>query len=185
MSVVPFGGLELVTEPGRVMVPRATSLGLVERALSHIGDEPAVVVDVGTGSGAVALAIAEAAPRALVWATDIRSEAVALARRNALRLGLGDRVRVRRGDLLEPVPGRVDVIVANLPYLPWRERAFHPDLAGEPEDAVFASGDGLALYRRLIADAPSHLVPGGLVALQLRGKVVTPLAASAAISSAA
>jgi len=185
VTAVPFGGLRLATEPGRVMVPRATSLGLVERALSHIGDEPAVVVDVGTGSGAVALAIAEAAPRALVWATDIRSEAVALARRNALGLGLGDRVRVRRGDLLDPVPGRVDVIVANLPYLPRRERALHPDLAGEPEDAVFADGDGLGLYRRLIAEAPSRLAPHGLVALQLRGKIVTPLSASAAISSAA
>jgi release factor glutamine methyltransferase len=185
VTVVPFGGLELVAEPGRVMVPRPASLGLVERALTHIGDRPAVVVDVGTGSGAVALAIAEAAPRAVVWATDIRAEAVALARRNALRLGLGERVRVRRGDLLEPVPGRVDVIVANLPYLPRRERPLHPDLAGEPDDAVFAAGDGLGLYRRLIAEAPLHLVPGGLVAFQLRGKVVTPLAASAAISSAA
>lgn len=182
MSSVEFAGLDLLTAPGRVMTPRAASLGLVDRVVEHIGDRPAVVVDVGTGSGAVALAIAKAAPRVRVWATDVCAEAVELARRNVLRCGLGDRVRVLRGDLLAPVPGRVDVIVANLPYLPWREQPLHPDLVAEPEGAVFAPGDGLGIYRRLRGEASSRLAPNGLLAFQLRGRVVTPPFASASIS---
>ena len=129
MSVVEFGGLELATSPGRVMTPRPTSVALVERALQHIGGAPATVVDVGTGSGAIAIAIAAAASRAEVWATDVNEHAVQLACWNALHCGVGDRVHVRHGHLLEPVCGDVDVIVANLPYLGWREQRLHPDLA--------------------------------------------------------
>src|SRR5262245_35651867 len=165
-----FGGLELVTSPF-VMTPRETSTGLVACATEHLGGEPGVVVDVGTGSGAIALAIANAAPRASVWATDTSPAAVELAMLNARRAGLGGRVAVRRGDLLEPFPGRVDVIVANLPYLPLDERARHPDLENEPLGAVFAEGDGLGLVRRLVASARRRLTPDGLLAIQLRGRI--------------
>jgi HemK-like putative methylase len=173
MSVVAFGDLELATAPGLVMTPRSTSLALVERVLAHVGDAPAIVVDVGTGSGAIAIAVARAAPSAIVLATDVNADAVALARSNALRAGVGDRVRVLHGDLLQPVEGPVDVVVANLPYLPLHEAPLHPDLAGEPADAVFAPGDGLGAYRRLLDEARLRLAPGGLVVLQLRGRVVT------------
>src|SRR5688572_7600686 len=172
MSVVEFSGLELATSPGRVMVPRATSIPLVECAVRHIGGSPATVVDVGTGSGAIAVAIAQAAPRAVVWATDVNEEAVSLARQNAERCGVDERVRVRHGHVLEPVPGTVDVIVANLPYLAWRERSLHPDLATEPASAVFAMGDGLGPYRCLLTAAASRLSPGGLIAVQMRGSVL-------------
>jgi release factor glutamine methyltransferase len=172
MSEVEFAGIELLTRPGAVMVPRPASLALVECALAHIGSEPAVVADVGTGSGAIAIAIARAAPEAVVWATDDSEEAVALACRNAFHCGVADRVHVRQGDLLGPVPGAIDVVVANLPYLPWAERALHRDLAGEPEHAVFAAGDGLGGYRRLLASARLRLQPEALVAVQFRGHVL-------------
>jgi HemK-like putative methylase len=169
-ATTTFGGLELVTSP-LVMTPRETSTGLVARATKHLGDEPGVVVDVGTGSGAIALAIAQAAPRASVWATDTSAAAVELAVLNARRAGLSGRIAVRRGDLLEPFPGHADVIVANLPYLPLSERHSHPDLDFEPLNAVFADGDGLGLVRRLVASARRRLTPDGLLALQLRGRI--------------
>lgn len=170
MKLVEFAGLHMIAEPGVVMTPRPTSHALVERALAHIGDREAVVVDAGTGSGAIAIAIAHSAPRAKVWATDVNESAVLLARKNAERHGV--RVAVRHGDLLAPVPGVIDVVVANLPYLPLGERALHDDLDGEPVEAVFASGNGLGPYRRLAAAAAGRLASDGLLAVQLRGEVV-------------
>jgi len=181
MTAVEFAGSELLTRPGAVMVPRPASLALVERALAYIGSGPAVVADVGTGSGAIAIAIAHAAPNAVVWATDDSEEAVALACRNAFHCDVADRVHVRHGDLLEPVPGPIDVVVANLPYLPWAERALHHDLDGEPEHAVFAPGDGLGGYRRLLASARLRLQPEALVAVQFRGHVLAARAGELAV----
>jgi release factor glutamine methyltransferase len=169
-TTATFGGLELATSPF-VMTPRVTSLGLVACATEHLEQRAGVVVDVGTGSGAIALAVAEAAPHAAVWATDVSSVAVELARLNARRAGLHDRVTVRRGNLLDPFPGTADVIVANLPYLPLSERPIHPELAAEPVNAVFADGDGLGLVRRLVAAARRRLAPDGLLALQVRGLI--------------
>jgi release factor glutamine methyltransferase len=165
-----FGGLELVTSPF-VMTPRETSTGLVACAIDHLEDRPGVVVDVGTGSGAIALAVAEAAPQAAVWATDVSPAAVELARLNARRAGLESRVTVRHGNLLDPFPGTADAIVANLPYLPIGERRSYPELDSEPVNAVFAEGDGLGLVRRLVAAARRRLTPDGLLALQVRGRI--------------
>jgi release factor glutamine methyltransferase len=81
-------------------------------------------------------------------------------------------VFVERGDLLDPVPGTLDLIVANLPYLAAATAARHPDLWGEPFDAVFAAGDGLDPYRRLVAAAGARLTAGGALLLQLRRRVV-------------
>jgi release factor glutamine methyltransferase len=169
-AATTFGGLELVTSP-LVMTPRETSTGLVVCATGHLEDRAGVVVDVGTGSGAIALAVAEAAPHAAVWATDVSSAAVELARLNAHRAGLQDRVTVRHGNLLDPFPGTADVIVANLPYLPIGERRSYPELVSEPVNAVFAEGDGLGLIRRLVAAARRRLTPNGLLALQVRGRI--------------
>ncbi|HXV03637.1 MAG TPA: class I SAM-dependent methyltransferase, partial [Gaiellaceae bacterium] len=132
---------------------------------------PARVCDVGTGSGAIAIAIARACPEALVWATDTSRYAVALARANVRRHGLDGRVVVEHGDLLDPVPGQLDVIVANLPYLPLELAAQRPELAAEPPEAVFAAGDGLDPYRRLLAAAPERLVPDGRLLIQLHRRV--------------
>jgi release factor glutamine methyltransferase len=168
-----FFGLPFATAPGRVMTPRAASEQLVALAAERIGRRPARIADVGTGSGAIAVALALAAPRAEVWATDISAASVLLARANAHRLGVGDRVRVVRGDLLRPVPAELDLIVANLPYLPGDERDRHPSLAGEPDAAVFAPGDGLGPYRRLLAAAERKLRVDGLIAIQLHRRVFT------------
>jgi release factor glutamine methyltransferase len=171
MGHVRFAGLRLKTLPGIVMTPRTASEKLVGAALERIGDDPARVADVGTGSGALALAIALAAPRAEVRATDVSAEATMLARTNACLLGVGDRVKVVRGDLLAPVPGALDLVVANLPYLPCSDRSAYPDLRAEPAVAVFAGGDGLEFYRDLLGAAEGKLVASGAVMIQLHGEV--------------
>ena len=162
-----FRRLVLEVRPG-VFVPRPETEVLVEiglRAVSAI-DRP-IVVDVGTGTGAVALAIADEHPGARVWATDIASEAVALARTNASRLELD--VTVDRGDLFTTVPtalrGTIDLVCANPPYVPPARRDTLPrDVLADPDEAVFADP---ALYRRLFDDAHAWLRPGGTVAVEI------------------
>ncbi len=157
MGQVSFHGIPLRTAPGRVMTPRRATEQLVAVALERLSGHPARVVDVGTGSGAIAIALAAAAPEAEVWATDTSPCAVALARANVRRQRLCGRVHVRNGDLLEDVPDEIDLVVANLPYLPATDAALYPDLADEPAAAVFASGDGLEPYRRLLAACEERL----------------------------
>jgi release factor glutamine methyltransferase len=154
------------------MTPRSTSEQLVAAAAARVGARPARIADVGTGSGAIAIAIARVCPRAEVWATDASSCAVALARENVRRHRLERRVVVRHGDLLGPVPGLLDLIVANLPYVPASTAADHPDLEREPFAAVFAPGDGLEPYRRLVYTAPAHLAENGVLLLQLHRRLV-------------
>ena len=172
MEDVIFSGLALLSAPGRVMIPRPASEQLVAAAVARVGGRRARVADVGTGSGAIAVAIANACPRAEVWATDTSFPALALARANVRRHGLEDRVFVRDGDLLDPVPGHLDVVVANLPYIPASTAAQHADLQGEPFAAVFAPGDGLDPYRRLVDAAATRLEENGFLLLQLYGRLV-------------
>jgi release factor glutamine methyltransferase len=161
-----FYNLPLTLAPGRVFSPRPATERLVRAALERIDGRPMRVADVGTGSGAIAVALASAKPQIEVWATDMNPDAVRLARRNAERNGVGDRVHVVEGDLLEPVPVPVDVVVANLPYLP--DSLHDATYDDEPEDAVYAPGDGLEPYRRLLnACRDGKLVtPGGVVLIQ-------------------
>jgi release factor glutamine methyltransferase len=170
---VTFNGLKLLTLPGLVMTPRPASEQLVAAACARVGDGEARVVDVGTGSGAIAIAIAAACPNAEVWATDTSLSAVRLARVNVRRHGLVGRVFVRQGDLLAPVPGPFDVIVANLPYVPAPSASDHPELKAEPFNAVFAGGDGLEPYRRLIDGAMTRLAEDGVLVLQLDRRLVS------------
>ncbi len=167
MQTVRFSGVELSALPGLVMTPRPASEQLVAAAAEYVGDRPARVAYVGTGSGAIAVSLALAAPRAEIWATDQSAAAVLVARANAHRLGVADRVHVVKGDLLCPAPGELDLIVANLPYLPLREREQYPDLGAEPSEAVFAEGDGLDPYRRLIVQAEERLTDAGALIVQL------------------
>ena len=168
-----FAGLELLAAPGRVMTPRPATEQLVELSVARLGATPARVADVGSGSGAIAVAPALRAPHADIWAVDLSPEAVELTRANAALHGVADRVRVARGDLLEAIPGDLDLIVANLPYLPASshgERRY-ADLRAEPVAAVFAPGDGLGPYRRLVRASAQRLHEDGALVLQYRGGV--------------
>jgi release factor glutamine methyltransferase len=166
-----FHGLEFLTAPGRVFTPRATTEALVDAALAHIDSQQLRIADVGTGSGVIGVSIAVAAPQVEVYATDINADAVSLARENAERHGVGDRVHVYQGDLLTPVPEQVDLVVANLPYLPEGEP--RPELAGEPPEAVYAPGDGLGPLRKLlqICEAGKLAMPG-FALVQYQGDVL-------------
>ena len=154
------------------MRPGPASEHLVAAALDRVGSRSARVVDVGTGSGAIAVALAAAAPNVHVFATDTSRCAVALARRNVLKHRLGDRVTVCHGDLLDPVPDPIDLVVANLPYLPAADIWRHPELVDEPDEAVFASGDGLEPYRRLLVACADRLDDDAAVMIQLHRRVL-------------
>lgn len=172
MGHVTFHGVPLRTAPGSVMTPRRTTEQLVAAALERLPGHPARVVDVGTGSGAIAIALAAAAPEAEVWATDTSPGAVALARANVRRHRLSGRVHVRNGDLLEPVPDGIDLVVANLPYLPAADAACYPDLADEPATAIFAPGDGLEPYRRLLVACEERLSGDAAIVIQFHRRVL-------------
>jgi release factor glutamine methyltransferase len=165
-----FYDLPFETEPGRVFTPRPATEALVDAALERIDGVPMRIADVGTGSGAIAVALAVNRPQVEVWATDTSPEAVELARVNAEQNGVADRVHVVEGDLLAPIEFPVDLVVANLPYLSDREHDARYD--DEPPEAVYAPGDGLDVYRRLLnACREGKLVtPGGTVLLQYHGQ---------------
>jgi release factor glutamine methyltransferase len=164
-----FYDLQLETAPGRVFTPRPATQQLVEAALDRIDGVPMRIADVGTGSGAIAVALAVNKPNVEIWATDTNEEAVALARANAERLGVADRVHVVLGNLLEPLSEPVDLVVANLPYLP--ESEHDPRYDDEPEDAVYAPGDGLGPYRHLLdACRDGKLQTGGSILIQFHGQ---------------
>ena len=172
---VVFDGVTILTEPGVVMTPRHTTEALVDWAVEWIGSRAVRVADVGTGSGAVAIAVALRAPRARIWATDDSESAVALARANLARFGLESRVRVLVGNLLEPVRGQFDLVLANLPYhAAARSRSFAASSCrDEPEHAIYAPGDGLRFNRELIEAGRTRLAAGGALAIQLYGRVLS------------
>lgn len=178
-----FWSLTLEVRPG-VLIPRPDSELLVQVAMDLIAkDEPARVADVGTGSGALALAIARERPRVEVWATDVSDAALEVAARNAERLELADRVRVVHSDLLSGLAadaGPFDVVVANLPYIPTEQlAALMPDVRDhEPTEALDGGPDGLALVRRLIAEAPARLAGGGALLLEAGSAEIPQVAAA-------
>jgi release factor glutamine methyltransferase len=173
-----FRRIALEVRPG-VFVPRPETEILVEHALATLGDrDDPVVVDAGTGTGAIALAIKDERPDATVFGTDLSAEAVELARSNASRLDLA--VTVLDGDLLEPLPadlrGWVDVVVSNPPYVPPEEI---DDLPAEVRaDPRLALAGGTEVHRRLAEQAPRWLRSGGVLAMEIdarRGEQVARL----------
>jgi len=130
---------------------------------------PLTIADVGTGSGCVAVALAIHLPRATVYALDSSADVLKVAAANVTRHGVEGQVRLLRGDLLEPLPERVDVIVANLPYVRSDELAtLEPEVRDyEPRAALDGGPDGLRQMRRLLAQAAAHLQPGGAIFLEI------------------
>lgn len=164
-----FYDIQLEVTPA-VLTPRPETEELVERALTWLRERPrAVVVDVGTGSGAIALTVARHASQSRVYAIDISPQALDVARRNARRLGLTARVAFLLGDLLAPLPEPVDIILANLPYIPEGVRTdLMPEVAAfEPPEALFSGERGLDHIARLLAQAPAFLRPGGRILLEM------------------
>ena len=174
-----FYGVDLKVGPG-VMVPRPETEMLVERALlvcmERMERAGLVVADVGTGSGGIVVNLAMHLPGVRLYATDISSEALEVARMNVDKFGLGQRVTLLEGDLLEPLPGRVDVIVANLPYIPSaRLKDLQPELAWEPREALDGGADGMALLRRLMGQAAGKLAADGVMLLEIDSGQGDPL----------
>lgn len=164
-----FFSLEVAVE-APLLVPRPETEHLVEVALAHIGAMPARVLDLCTGTGCVALAIARNAKLSAIHATDCHDVAVRVAAANAARHNVP--LNVYEGDLFGPVPdsaGPFDVIVSNPPYVPegaWEGLA--PDIRDfEDPGALLAGADGLDCIRRIVAEAPDWLTPGGLLALEM------------------
>ena len=160
-----------------VLIPRPETEMLIQAAREICRDKSApILADIGTGSGCLAVTLACELPAAQVWATDLSADALKLARKNVVRYGLEERVTLLQGDLLAPLPVGVkyDVVVSNPPYITEAEisslqpevRDYEPRLAlsGVPG----ASGpDGTALHRRLLAEAPAYLKPGGWLLLEV------------------
>ena len=152
----------------RAMVPRPETEELVELLKSKIENPKSEILDVGTGSGVMALSLAIKFPEAKILAADISDDALALARENAAKLSLQDRVRFVKSNLLENVEGGFDLIVANLPYISTHDRhTLSREVLHDPAVALFASTRGDELVRELIAQAPSRLHPGGMLALEI------------------
>ncbi len=172
-----FMSLLLEVSPD-VLVPRPDTETLAEQALAFLAgqappeDQGFQVADIGTGSGAIGLAIAHYCPDATVWAIDISPAAAAVARRNSRRHGLSARVNVLVGDLFDahglPDDLCFDLVVANLPYVPTRAfEALAPEIAVfEPRVALHGGKDGLDVIRRLVPQAASRLKEGGALGLE-------------------
>lgn len=153
----------------RALIPRPETEQLVEIALGLAKGKPSpALLDIGTGSGVIALTLALEIPSAAVQATDISPDALALASENAGRHELAGRVEFRQADLLPPGETKFDLIVANLPYIPADEIAsLSPEVRHDPATALDGGADGLELIRRLVESAPDRLAPGGALLLEI------------------
>jgi release factor glutamine methyltransferase len=167
LGTVEFCGLTFLCDK-RAMVPRPETEELIELVRSAIRDPRSAILDVGTGSGVIALSLAEKFPEANIVAIDVSDDALALAQENAVRLDLRSRVRFLKGRLLENVAGAFDLIVANLPYISTQDRhTLSREVLHDPEIALFAGTRGDELVRELIDEAPTRLRPGGMLALEI------------------
>ena len=164
-----FWSLDLKVSP-HVLVPRPDTETLVEHAVAFMkelpADKPIRMADIGTGSGAIALALKKEQPRAEVWAVDLSGDALSIAKENAIRLGLD--LHFVLGNLMEPLTGAFDLIVSNPPYIPTRDiDGLSPEVRREPRMALDGGRDGLDLVRTLVGQAWTALVPGGALAVEI------------------
>ena len=175
-----FWSLAFSVSPA-VLIPRPETECLVEEALARCGGKPCLrICDIGTGSGAIAVALARELPQAQVVATDLSQAALATARDNALRHGVADRITFLWGDLFAGGNGPFDLICSNPPYIP---ETFYPRLpvgirAFEPRSALVAGSKGTEVHRRIIRESADRLVAGGWLLLEIgegQGETVTAL----------
>ena len=168
LGTVEFAGQVFLCDK-RALVPRPETEQLVEKiADGRLQNADCRIVDVGTGSGVIALSLAAKFPEARVTATDVSEDALSLARENAERLGLTSRVELLCGDLLSNVNHGYDLIVANLPYVSTGDRAtLSREVGHDPDVALFGGERGDEIVRKLIEAAASHFAPGGLLALEV------------------
>jgi release factor glutamine methyltransferase len=166
-----FYGINVLVTPD-VLIPRPETEGIVEHtlfmALMGMETRELTIADVGTGSGAIAVNLAIHLPAARIFAVDISEPALDVAAYNIRGHSVADRVRLGHGDLLEPLPEPVDLIVANLPYIPTdRILTLQPEVQQEPQLALDGGPDGLDVVRRLMAQAPGKLNAPGIILLEL------------------
>ena len=177
-----FWGMDFEVTPD-VLIPRPETEHLIEVALARIGEprrnNKLRIADVGTGSGCIAVALAQEFPNAQIFASDISANALAVAKRNATRHNFADRITFQECNLLDGIPQHpsFDIIVSNPPYVARRDAATLPiDVREhEPEIALFAGEDGMAIYAPLIAQAATHLAKGGLLVLELGAGLFEPV----------
>lgn len=166
-----FYGIELFVD-GRVLIPRPETEMLVDQVLTEAtirATERLVVADVGAGSGAISLAVAANAPNTAIYALDISADALAVAHKNVEDHDLSDRITLLQSNLLEALPERADIVVANLPYVTSGDFVtLEPDVRNyEPAGALVAGPLGLDLIERLLPQLPNHMAPGGLAVLEI------------------
>jgi release factor glutamine methyltransferase len=169
LGTVEFCGQTFLCDK-RALVPRPETEELVELLTSELQLRSSNfrVIDVGTGSGVIALSLAARFREAEIYASDISEQALALARENALRLNFDGRVQFLRSNLLEGVDGMFDLIVANLPYIAAQDRhTLSREVLHDPQVALFAAEQGAELLRKLIEQTPARLRPGGMLALEI------------------
>lgn len=168
-----FFSLPFVVTPD-VLIPRPETEILVERTIAQLRDAvgPRRILDLGTGSGCIAIALARHLPQATICASDVSAAAVTVALQNAERLGVADRIDIRTGDLFAPwcAAGQepFDVIVSNPPYVATVGAPVEPSVrAHEPRLALFAGDDGLDIIRRILNEGPPRLRPGGHLLVEI------------------
>jgi release factor glutamine methyltransferase len=163
-----FYGLDFEVTPD-VLIPRPETELLVEKALAWLERRPdaCTVIDVGTGSGCIAISLASRVRSLKILATDISRQALKVAQRNAEKFSVADRMELICCDLLPPKKQPYDLIVANLPYIPTKTMESLPVYGREPTMALDGGSDGLDLVRKLISLAPGYLSPGGMMMLEI------------------
>jgi release factor glutamine methyltransferase len=178
-----FFGLDFIVNPAVLILRPETEL-LVEKALSWLGTHPGtrLALDVGAGSGCIAISLAVRAPAVRVMATDVSSAALRVAQENASRLNVGQQVSFVQADLIPAVHRRFDLILANLPYIPIATLRPLPVARWEPSLALDGGLDGLDIVRRFLQSAPSYLAAGGLLLLEIeasQGEAISTMAQAA------
>ncbi len=163
---VPFYNIELKTD-ARALIPRDETAILVEKALEIIGEKKyETILDIGTGSGAIAITVKKNAPETKVTAVDISENALSLAKENAQANDVD--INFIKSDLFENISDKFDVILSNPPYIPTKDiEKLEKELFFEPENALDGGADGLDFYRDIIAEANEHLNKNGLLMFEI------------------